>query len=250
MTIGSHFKGKRVFEHLREARIKGQQATQETHGLEVRGYLVGGADAARDSAAIVLIIFLIASALRINLHQTFIIPFFLVGFFLWRMGQGALIAWSRIERVNRLVQEEKHEIEHNREEEKAELKEMYEAKGFSGELLDTVIDVLMADDNKLLGIMLEEELGVSLETFDHPLKQALGGGIGILFSSLILLLSIYLFEIPGLIMAGFGIIIISTSFIAMLEKIDALRYVIWNLAITLLASGGAYFLTRFFMNGS
>ena len=32
----------------------------------------------------------------------------------------------------------------------------------------------MADGDRLLRVMLEEELGFSLEVYDHPLKQALG----------------------------------------------------------------------------
>ncbi len=32
----------------------------------------------------------------------------------------------------------------------------------------------MADDNRLLRVMLEEELGLTLEAYEHPLKQAFG----------------------------------------------------------------------------
>ena len=57
---------------------------------------------------------------------------------------------------------------------------MYEQKGLSGDLLDQVIEVLMADDNRLLRVMLEEELGLTLESYEHPLKQAAGAGLGVL----------------------------------------------------------------------
>ena len=58
--------------------------------------------------------------------------------------------------------EERFEIAHHRGQEKEELTELYALKGFKGELLDQVINVLMADDNRLLSVMLEEELGLEL----------------------------------------------------------------------------------------
>lgn len=248
MKIGSHFKGKKVFEHLREARKKGLMATQESHGIETRGHIVGGADGARETVTTTLLIWTLGVALKLEEQQIFIlIALFMWGFLLWKVGRSAVLAWSRIERVNKLIEEEKYEIEHNRDEEKAELREMYETKGFSGELLDTVIDVLMADDNKLLGVMLEEELGVSLETFDHPLKQALGAGIGVLLASGILLLGMYLFGAIGLYSAGFAVIVLASYFIALIEKIDSLHYVVWNLAIAFLAVFGTLFLTQFIL---
>ena len=78
----------------------------------------------------------------------------------------------------RLLEEEKWEIEHNRNQEKVELKVLYRAKGFEGKLLDDVVDVLMADDKRALHIMLKEELGMTLEAYEHPLKQSLGALLG------------------------------------------------------------------------
>jgi len=248
MKARSHFKGKKVFEHLKEARKKGQKATEESHGIETPGHIIGGADAAKELVTSALLIWVIGNTLGLLQRQIFLLfSLFCFGFLLWKVGRSAVLAWSRIERVNRLIEEEKYEIEHNREEEKAELKEMYVAKGFSGELLNTVVDVLMADDNKLLGVMLEEELGVSLETFDHPLKQALGAGIGVFLAAISLALGVKLFALPGLFIAGFLVIFAASYVIAFIEKIAFVHYIVWNLSITFLAVFGTLFITRFIL---
>ncbi len=92
------------------------------------------------------------------------------------MGRSAWLGWSRLERLHRILAQEKWEIEHNREQEREELGVLYAAKGFEGKLLEDVLDVLMADGDRLLKVMVEEELGLTLESQVHPLKQGLGAG--------------------------------------------------------------------------
>ena len=233
MAEKSHFKGKGVLEHLFEARKKGHKATEESHGIEAPGHIVGGADSAKEAATVSLLIWMIATSLSMDQQKIYILlALFLFGFFLWKIGRGAVLAWSRLERVNRLIEDEKYEIEHNREEEKQELTEMYKAKGFSGELLEKVIDVLMADDNKLLGVMLEEELVVSLESYEHPLKQALGSGIGVFLATCALSIGVVTSQSIGLYFATFIIVSLSSYIIALIEKLNILHAIVWNLAIT------------------
>ncbi len=246
--MGSHFKGLSVFEHLKEARKKGHLASSEPHGIEAMGHLIGGADAAREVAIVALLLLILFLNLPISLTTSYsILSFFLLGLFFWKVGRSASLGWSRLERINKLVEDEKEEIETNRSEEKAELTEIYAAKGFSEPLLSKVIDVLMADDNKLLGIMLEEELGVSLESNEHPLKQALGTAIGFLLAAGAIFASILLFKLKGIFVAAPLIIMISSAFMAKVEKIRILHQTIWNLSITFLAGAGTYFLCQFFV---
>ena len=80
---------------------------------------------------------------------------------------------------------------------------------FSGKLLDEVIDVLMADDNRLLQVMLEEELGLSLETYEHPLKQAAGAFFGVIGAATLLGLGLFLFSHGGVFI--FAALIIALS---------------------------------------
>ena len=160
----------------------------------------------------------------------------------------AHLAWSRLERINALVSEEKHEIETNREEEREELTEMYAAKGFRPPLLTKIIDVLMADDNKLLAVMLEEELGIPMEAYVHPLKQALGAAIGVIITALSIPLGLAISETYGLYITTFCITGLAAFLMAKIEKISALEFTIKSLAITFLASFATYFFTKFLIH--
>ena len=246
MDKGSHFKGKGVLEHLFEARKKGFLATKEHHGIEGAGHIIGGADAAKETAIFSLLVWIIVDALHISAKLIpHLLGLLLFGLFLWKVGRSAFLGWSRLERVNILIDDEKKEIEENREEEKAELTEMYKAKGFSGPLLEKVIDTLMADDNKLLGIMLEEELGVSLEAYEHPLKQAFGTGVGVFFASFAILVGLSFSTHYGVYLASYLVIFIASYVMARIENIRILNALVWNLALTFLASTGIYFLSQF-----
>ena len=104
----------------------------------------------------------------------------------------------------------------------------------------------MADDNKLLGIMLEEELGVSLESYEHPLKQALGTAIGVLLAGALLFTSLLLSPSYGIFISAPLTILIASAFMSKIEQIRPLHSTVWNLAITFLAASTTYFLTKLF----
>ncbi len=245
MKSGSHFGTKSVLEHLKAARAKGKKATEAHHALETPGHLIGGADAAREIALIIMVVSILFHELSIPLTKGMILlSMIMFAFILWRSGRGALLGWNRLERLNKLIGDEKYEIQHNREEEKAELTEMYKAKGFSDPLLSKVIDVLMADDNKLLGVMLEEELGVSLESYEHPLKQAFGTGIGVLLASCALLSSYAINPFWGPVIASYGVIFLASGVMARIEKIRMMNAIVWNLSLAFMTSMATYFLAK------
>ena len=156
-----HFKGREVAEHLKEARKKGAFAASEIHGTELPGHLSAGTDSAKETALVLLLFWLLLQPF--DLAPLPLLGLFAVGWLIWKTGRSALLGWARLERLHRVIEEERYEIEHHRDQERQELKELYYAKGFEGKMLDDVIEVLMADDNRLLQVMLEEELGLSLE---------------------------------------------------------------------------------------
>lgn len=238
-----HYKGKSVAEHLKDARRRGAMATSEPHGQELSGALFASCDSAKDTALTLLLTFAIWTATSWQIA----IPFFLtlgLGYTLWKGGRSALLGWGRLERLHRVIEEERFEIEHHREQEKQELREMYEAKGFSGKLLDEVVEVLMADDNRLLQVMLEEELGLSLEVVEHPLRQATGAFLGALATTLLSVLALYFWPTFGLPLVTLLIVCYTSSRSAHFEKRAKLQSVIWNLALSLFAAGGVYFLAK------
>jgi hypothetical protein len=233
----SHFKGKAALEHVIEARKKGKMASEEVHGTELPGHVSAAADAAKETALILTVLWTLLGSQKVLLV-------FLAGWLIWKVGRSAILGWARLERLHRVIEEERWEIEHHRPQEKEELRALYAAKGFSGKLLDEVIEVLMADDNRLLQVMLEEELGLSLETQEHPLKQAAGALVGIVGSFLILSFGLFALPAWGLFLAASLVIALSAGTTAQLTKNNPLPAIVWNLATAALAVGVAYFLAQ------
>lgn len=244
-TPPEHFQGKSVAEHLKDAREKGATAKPETHGTEPPGHFAAGADSARDIALAFLILWSIHLSLGFDPKTYFgLLVTFTFGWIIWKTGRSALLAWARLERLHRVIEEERWEIQHHREQEKEELREMYRVKGFSGRLLDEVIDVLVADDNRLLRIMLEEELGLSLEIYEHPLKQAFGAFIWAFVVGILCLTSFYFWPLFGIPIISLLIVITASHLVAKFEKRRRLRSAVWNLALALFCATGVYFLGK------
>jgi hypothetical protein len=238
-----HFKGKDAHQHLKEARLKGAVAAKENHAAEMSGPVAAAADAAKETS-LLLIVFacLLQPCLTDPLRMVLV---FLSVWLTWKMGRSALLGWSRLERLHRLIEEERYEIVHNREQEKEELREMYAAKGFSGKLLDQVVHTLMADDNRLLKVMLEEELGVVLESMEHPLKQACGAGMGVCIAGGASLIGWMLFDRIGLYCGGALILFMSAWMSAKVESNRPLHAILWTCAVAALSASLAYFIGPF-----
>ncbi len=235
----NHFKGKEAAEHLIDARMKGRMASAEVHGTELPGHVSAAADAAKETSLILLILWTLLGS---DAHGFILV--FLASWLIWKVGRSAILGWSRLERLHRLIEEERWEIEHHRPQEKEELTALYAAKGFSGKLLGEVVEVLMADDNRLLEVMLQEELGLSLESYEHPLKQAAGALLGVVGASLILSFALFFLPPWGPALAAALIIALSAGTTAQLEKNSPLPSIVWNLGTAGLAAAAAYFLSQ------
>lgn len=93
------------------------------------------------------------------------------------MTLGGFLA-SRTERSLRAkrIATEKHEIREEPEEERAELEEIYRAKGLEGELLHDVIVRLTANEDRWLAAMARDEHGLVAEDQQSPWRR--GAGVG------------------------------------------------------------------------
>lgn len=243
----AHFKGKDALSHVIEARLKGKKAFSEIHGTNVSASLFYLTEAVKDTSILVMVFWIIASAFLTT--QAFIaLAILLASWLILKTAQVAYTGWARLERLHKLIEEERWEIQHHREQEREELTVLYEAKGFSGKLLEDVIDVLMSDDNRLLQIMLEEELGLTLKAFEHPLKQAFGAFLGVAIAGGLLALGLYVWPVYGLYATSSVLIIGAAWLVAYKEGRQKFSAVLYSGGIAALCSLTAYFLKDLFIN--
>ncbi len=245
MKDQDHFQGKNPFDHVMEARKKGIQVSAENHGIETPGHYSAAIDATRETIVIILIGWTLFFSLDLN-PKPFLPALFslMVGWVLWKTLRSALLGWSRLERLHRLIEEERWEIQHHRPQEKEELKALYELKGFSGKMLHEVVEVLMSDDDRLLRVMIEEEFGLQLESYEHPLKQSLAAGGAVLITSLILLGSLATLPFMMTPILGISLILFVAGLYAHFEKNRILPAIVWNLSGLLFAMTTSYFMAQ------
>ena len=116
------------------------------------------------------------------------------------MGLAAFIsARSQIEFYRSEIERERDEIRRWPEREREEIRTIYRAKGFGGELLERIVAHITADPERWSDVMMREELGMAVESFDQPLRSALTVGLAYLAGATVPVLS-YLFvpAHPGL----------------------------------------------------
>lgn len=238
--MSKHFNNQDPLTHVVEKRSEGILTLSEGHGTEMPGHLGAFADSIREMAVVLLLVWLFFSS-GLTLFA------FGLGWLTWKTGRSAWLGWARLERLHRIIEQEKFEIEHHRPQEREELLALYGAKGFEGKLLDDVVDVLMADQDRLLKVMLEEEMGLTLQAYEHPLKQSMGAFLGSFVSLFLSLTAFFLSPGFGMLIASTLLLTASAILSAHFEKNRHIPAVIWNLSIGALAFGIAYFVYQIFV---
>jgi vacuolar iron transporter family protein len=242
----NHFSGKQAIDHVALRQAEGMIESAEMHGTEISGFIAAFADSLREVPVILLMFGLLLSTLPLLLGQMLsYLAILSLGLLIFKTGRSAALGWARLERMHRLVEQERYEIQHHREQEREELLELYSAKGFEGKLLDEVVDVLMADENRLLKVMVEEELSLRIECFEHPLKQALGASLGVLLSALFFLIFYGLFPFFTLFTPAFMLSSLGAWIAAYSQKNKKIDAVIWNMGFGLFAALSVYFLLTY-----
>lgn len=242
----AHFKGKEAMGHLAEVQAQGIMAATEIHGTEIPGPIAAGTDAARETALVLLLAWTLLFSVHVPTSEMYriLIPF-ACGWALWKCGRGAWLGWTRLERLHRVLEQEKWEIEHHRPQEREELRVLYSAKGFEGKLLEEVVDVLMADDSRLLRVMVEEEMGISLESHEHPLKQGLGALVGSVIASLICIVTLFFAGPLGILFGSLVSMAIAGVISAWFAQNRWIPAIVWNVGLGILAFGSVYFLIEY-----
>jgi VIT1/CCC1 family predicted Fe2+/Mn2+ transporter len=98
---------------------------------------------------------------------------------------GYLSARTEKEILEHRIATERYEIEHEPEEERAELHAIYRNKGFSGPLLHSVVNHLTANKERWHRAMVHDELGVVEDTKIVPWREGLQVGLSFVVGGLI-----------------------------------------------------------------
>ena len=231
MTTGDHFKGKTALQHIAEVQATGISSSLEVHGAEAPGSTFAFIDSARETLLLLAALLILFSFSSIALtEQIFFIISLSCGWIFWKGTRSAWLSWSRLARLHRVASEEQDEITKNRPQEREELIALYSAKGFQGQLLEKVVDVLMADQDRLLRVMLQEEMGYRLEESMHPLVQGLWAALGA-FSALLLLPCVHFLPLKAIIAIAVLAEATLGSWFASLEKNEKIPAFFWNLVL-------------------
>ena len=90
---------------------------------------------------------------------------------------GFVSAQSEREAAEHQISVERHEIEHEPDEEREELRQIYRDKGFSGTQLKGIVDHLTSDKDRWLNSMIRDELLLNPGEFRSPWKVGLAVGV-------------------------------------------------------------------------
>jgi len=113
------------------------------------------------------------------------------------MALGAYLSTkSQIEYYRGEMNREAYEVDNFPDVERQEIKEIYESKGFRGEILERIISHITSDRKRWVDIMMNEELGLSLDAGISPMKSGIATGGAYAFGALMPILP-YIFMQPA-----------------------------------------------------
>src|SRR5947209_9358486 len=132
---------------------------------------------------------------------------------------GYLSARTARQILDQRIATERYEIEHEPEEERAELQAIYRNKGFSGPLLQRVVNHLTANKERWHHAMVHDELGVVEDTHINPWLEGVQIGLSFMVGGLIPTVPV-LFSLPQARWWAYGL----TALTALLLEAIKARY--------------------------
>lgn len=169
------------------------------------------------------------------------------------MSVGAYLSTlSSKDNYNKHKQIEYDEIEEKPEEEKEEVREIYQRKGFKGDILDKIVSTITADKDRWVDVMMKEELGMSKET-KSPFYIGFATFISFITIGIIPLL-VYLYDFIWAVEGNrflYACLLTSAGFIligamkAYINRTNWVRDILGTLLLGALAAAVAYFVGDF-----
>ena len=90
-------------------------------------------------------------------------------------------------------------------------------------------------------------MGLTLEAYEHPLKQDMGSALGVLTATIFALLGFFISPFYGLPLATTILFFGGCVYMAKLEKNAILHTVVWNASVLVLIGGFLYFVRKIFL---
>jgi len=173
-------------DHLAEARLRARQVLgREPHGGPIDDWRQTVVSA-RNGLVLAALLWLSLTGAGVAVPAAATVAIVGIGYALF---VGVTSAWATLREVRHYeteLERERGQIRATPEREREEVQSLYAAKGFEGDLLEQVVDTLCADDDRLLKVMMEEELGLAIHHLNHPIVVGLIHGGGALLGALTL----------------------------------------------------------------
>jgi len=151
---------------------------------------------------------------------------------------------------------ERTEIRENFDHEREEVVSLYAAKGFREPLLGQVVDTLCSDEDRLLKVMMEEELGLQMHHVPHPLVVGLWNFGGAAAAGLALAVPLVWMSPGGahlwMPIGGAALMSIIAVIASRATRRSAIEFFTTGLVTAIVTGGVAYFLSLWlsgFSNG-
>ncbi len=148
------------------------------------------------------------------------------------------------------LERERTEIRDHFDHECDEVRALYAAKGFREPLLGQIVDTLSADDDRLLKVMMEEELGLSLHHVQHPLIVGSWNFVGSLIAGLSLALpAVWLApaaERVWITTGGAVLLVLVSVLSSRATRRSALEFFTVGVLMAVIVGGVVYYLAQWF----
>jgi vacuolar iron transporter family protein len=161
--------------HLEAVRSRARWMIASEGAGTVPYEILHACNAARDGAIMILVLDMVLLGADVS-HKAALLAA-AVAFACYTGVANALAVAAQLRYWESELHRERAEIRSNPEMEREEVQLLYEAKGFSGPMLEQIVDTLCADEDRLLKVMLEEELGIFMEQTNHPVAIGLLTGV-------------------------------------------------------------------------
>ncbi|MHC4611207.1 MAG: VIT1/CCC1 transporter family protein [Planctomycetota bacterium] len=135
---------------------------------------------ARDGVLLVWLVWIVLASFGVDAKMGAILVATGVGLSILQGLVAGVATRAQVDYYESELERERQEIKTMPEQERDEVRALYAAKGFRPPLLDNIVDTLCADDDRLLKVMMEEELGLFIHNVNHPVLVGLwsaGGGL-------------------------------------------------------------------------